>query len=459
MLGLLLCSLSAGSCAPSAHVVLEAESGHLVGVDRATARVGFSGSGYVTGLDGDGDRIHLTFRAERGEYRVLVRYSSPSGQKGIDVTVEGQPLSSMLLRTGERWAEQPIGRVVLAGGPSSLVVRKGWGYFDLDRIELVPVREATAVASVHPRPCDPQASPEARALLKYLASQYGKATLSGQIGEEDESLVARLSGRSSAILAGDLMDYSPSRRERGAQPGKLSERLIRNAQEGRIVSLMWHWNAPIGLDESRWYEGFQADATSFDVGRALANPGGPEHRLLLRDIDAIADELRKFRQAGVPVLWRPLHEADQEGFWWGRGGSEVFRKLWRVLYERLTKHHGLHNLIWVCTLSDPSWYPGDDVVDIVGVDAYPPSPKDLLTGDWDRLLDRFNGRKMLALSEVAGVPDIEAMHRRGVRWSFFISWRGRLGPRYSPEETVRKTYQSQSVVTLDELPLRRARGF
>lgn len=459
MIGTVVAVATLLGCGQGTNLVVEAENGRLFGVLQADRRPGFSGTGYITGLDSENDRIELVFHGPAGEYAVVFRFCSPSGPKGVDASFDGQPLSTMLPRTGEAWAEQSIGRVVMRGRSGTLTVRRGWGYYDLDRVALAPVAKVPSPAAVPAQPCDPEATSKARALLAYLGSVYGKATLTGQIGEGDERSVRRLSGKSSAIVAGDLMDYSPSRRERGAQPGDLSERLIQSARDGSIVSLLWHWNAPSGLDESQWYEGFQARATTFDVRRALTSSASWEHRLLLRDIDAIAAELRKFERARVPVLWRPLHEADQEGFWWGVHGPDAFRKLWRLLYDRLTKHHGLHHLLWVCTLSDPSWYPGDDVVDVVGIDAYPSDPLDLLTGEWDRMRERFDGRKMLALTEVAGVPDIEAMHARGVRWSFFISWRGRLGPSFSPDDVVRRTYRSPLAVTLEKLPARSERGF
>src|SRR5690606_25911046 len=118
-------------------------------------------------------------------------------------------------------------------------------------------------------------------------------------------------------------------------------------------------------------------------------------------------ELQKYEDAGVPVIWRPLHEAqgnEPDGdawFWWGAHGPENFKTLWRVMHERLTEHHGLHNLIWEFTSSAAKsehldWYPGDDVVDIVGLDVYT-EPSSTMNGEWYDVLEFYNGRKMLAL--------------------------------------------------------------
>ena len=76
-------------------------------------------------------------------------------------------------------------------------------------------------------------------------------------------------------------------------------------------------------------------------------PSGSDYQLILRDIDAIAVELQKFENAGVPVIWRPLHEAqgnatDATGngawFWWGAHGPTAFKQLWRLMHDRLTNH-------------------------------------------------------------------------------------------------------------------------
>jgi hypothetical protein len=49
------------------------------------------------------------------------------------------------------------------------------------------------------------------------------------------------------------------------------------------------------------------------------------------------------------------------------------------------------------------------------------------------------------------VPDIERMHRLGVAWAWFCSWSGSYGPAAEPDDKVALVYQSQRVVSLDEL--------
>jgi Glycosyl hydrolase family 26 len=172
----------------------------------------------------------------------------------------------------------------------------------------------------------------------------------------------------------------------------------------------------------------------------------------LRDIDAIAVQLKKVSDAGIPVLWRPLHEASGGWFWWGAQGPGPFKALWRLIYNRLTVYHDLHNLIWVCTNEDPAWYPGDDVVDLLGVDSYPADTSDPLQSDWQTLKAQFDGKKLVTLSEFGGVPDVERMHLFGVWFSYFSPWPGYVES--SPIATLDRIYNSPQVITLDELNAR-----
>jgi mannan endo-1,4-beta-mannosidase len=300
---------------------------------------------------------------------------------------------------------------------------------------------------------DPQATAATRNLMAALVADYGKHTWSGQYYEtNDLAHIYDASHRKPAIIGGDFMEYSPSRVAHGSRPAGLTESMIALSRAGYVITLSWHWNAPTNLVDSRehpWWRGFYTDATTFDVAAALANTNSAEYALILRDIDAIAVQLKKFSDAGVPVLWRPLHEADGAWFWWGAKEAGPFKALWRLLSHRLTDVHQLHNLIWVYSGEKPDWYPGNDVVDIVGIDAYPKKPGDLLSTRWQALNSQFNGVKLVALTEFGGVPDVERMQAAGVWWSYFVSWTATTKP--VPTATVSRIYRSPGVVTLSQL--------
>jgi mannan endo-1,4-beta-mannosidase len=438
--------------ARAANIALEAENGTLTGTTVTTAAAGYSGSGYVTSFDNTGDTVRWTFNATNGLYDLRIRFRSQYGQKGFDATLNGATSSGMFPQSTS-FATYDVGLVELTNGNNTLEIGGGWNYYEIDRADLISTNAPPPPLAVPATLVNSNATFAARMLMQDLVADYGKITWSGQHETNDAGYVKTISGRKPLIISGDLIEYSPTRVQYAGLPANYTERMIAEERAGQVQAMCWHWNAPTNLINTvdyEWWRGFYTYATTFDIAAALANTNATEYAMVLRDMDAIAVQLKKFSTNNIPVLWRPLHESEGGWFWWGAKGPEPFKQLWRLLYQRLTVYHGLHNLIWVLTSEDPAWYPGDDVVDVVGVDAYPTDKSDTLSGKWQTLLARFNGKKLLALTEFGGVPDIEKMQRFGVWWSWFAPWTGTLGPPGMPAPTVIRIYQSPAVFTLDE---------
>lgn len=448
-------SSTRGSGAP-AILRVEAESGRLHGLQIETRRQGYSGTGYVTGFDQDGDRLEVDVRAPAGIYDLLIGYASPDSVKGYALRV-GDERTTGMLQQRPSFGPHDAGLFVLGGGSSRIEIGKGWGYYDIDYVELRPATP-DPVRKPPKTLADGDATPEARSLYAYLVDQFGEKTLVGQQDLSEVEYVRGAIGKEPAIGAFDLMEYSPSRRAHGADPKGLIEKIIAWADRRAIVSLCWHWNAPRDLVDQpgkEWWRGFNSNATSFDVAAALRAPDSDAYRALIGDIDAIAVELRKLETARIPVLWRPLHEAEGGWFWWGAKGPEAFVALYRLLFDRLVHHHGLHNLIWVYSPPDrgteaAQWYPGDDCVDVVGADVYTDASSSM-SGSWRSLLRTYSGRKLVALGETGTLPDPALERRLGIRWSYTTLWSGQF-LRGMPLERLRTVYSDPDVVTRDELP-------
>jgi hypothetical protein len=171
----------------------------------------------------------------------------------------------------------------------------------------------------------------------------------------------------------------------------------------------------------------------------------------------IAGELEFLRDVHVPVLWRPLHEANGRWFWWGMGGSEPFKKLWRMMFENFTAKHHLDNLLWVFSpgaetdLAD--WYPGDAFVDIIGQDHYPMDGNHNPAKDvFDELTQMTRGQKLIALGENGPIPDPALAQRAHADWLFFSTWSGSILFDKTTPEQLREYYQNPYVLTLADLP-------
>ncbi|TVZ39709.1 mannan endo-1,4-beta-mannosidase [Alteromonadaceae bacterium 2753L.S.0a.02] len=419
---------------------------------------------------------------EPGYYSLYVRYAIPAsgyGEKGTVVTVNGVPFEFMIPATGT-WENYRVGVVSFDEGINTVEIGGGWNYYRVDSIAIIPAAPPAKPLAVAPTLVNPEAIAEAQSLMEFLTGNYGEYTLSGQTEfvnynngplelTEFNKVVDATGGDSPAIVAFDFMDFSSSRVACGATPGTLSEDMITEHQNRNVIlSALWHWNAPMHLVDSdcssdvsgeAWWHGFYTSATSFDLAAALADENSPEYEALVTDIDAIAAELQKFEDAGIPILWRPLHEAEGGWFWWGNAGPEALKALWILLFERLTVAHDLDNLIWVYTFaSDLSadWYPGDAYVDIVGYDGYDGNNRDNpFSAQFATLKNRYNGKKLVALTETGTIPDVAAMHDANAWWSFFITWNSdgdQYGPDGAAPADIAASYAFDGVLNLDNLP-------
>lgn len=434
---------------------IEAELGDLTGVTVSSATTGFSGTGYVTDIIDATDKITLTFNATAGLVDMAIGYAAPFGQKNVDFQVNDDGGSTML--TSAMFASTGAGRYLLKEGLNTVTIYRGWGYFNVDYIQFTPT-----TASLPAKPpktlVDASATQSTKGLFAYIIDQYGSKTISGQ--QDEVEYVLEKTGKEPALGSFDLIDYSPSRVSRGSMPIRTSEQIIAWAKknEGRgIISLMWHWNAPTDLidqaPDKLWWRGFYTDATTFDIAAVLADKTGPKYGLLLSDIDAIAVQLKKFQAADVPVLWRPLHEASGGWFWWGAKGAGPLKELWQIMYERLTNYHQLHNLIWVYTSTDTflaDWYPGDQYVDIVGMDIYANATSNL-SSNWTSTQAALNGRKLVTLSETGNPPNMAKVRGFATWWSWFSTWTGDY-IRNQPVDALTALFNDPDVITRDELP-------
>lgn len=475
VLAVLLCAASPAVGQPYYRYEAEdaALNGTLGGTYVSTSASGYSGTGYVTGFDGSSggeDYFELNVDVPDGAYEMWVGYRAPSGAKGYNLQVDGEYGSGMFDQSST-FAEDRAGVFSVSSGTNTLGIYQYWGYYDIDYLEFRPFTPPTP-SPVPALLSDPQADRHTQLLMNYMTSLYGNKTLSGQQGEVGENdpfptqdYLNASGGVVPAMRGSDFIFYSPSFVEHQDRRNGETARIIDWAQQtGGIVTMMWHWNAPANITGT-WYQAFYTSNTEFDLPGALADPGGDDYQLLLRDIDTIADELQEFEDAGVPVVWRPLHEAQGGWFWWGAHGPEAFKDLWSLMHDRLTNVHGLHNLIWEFTWTegqgdDPlDWYPGDDVVDTIGLDVYT-HPSSSMSGQWYDILEHFDGEKMVALSESGSLPHADLMDALNIEWSYFSPWtwdfiQGKYDEAGYSEAELEAALQDllgdEDVITLDEL--------
>ena len=278
----------------AATIKLEAESATLNGVTVVTNRTGFSGTGFVEGFDNSIDKnVTFTFPATAGIYDLTIRFITPSGEKGYVLLVNGQRSEGMFPATTS-FASANAGKFLLTEGQNAIRIGGGWGWYGIDYISLAP---ATVQLPAKPpkQLVNAAATPSTKNLFSYMVDLYGTKVLSAQQEYNDRqeiNFVRQHSGKDPAIGAYDLVEYSPSRLQHGANPNQHSEAAIAWAKKGQgrgIISLMWHWNAPTDLinqaPDKHWWSGFYTRATTFDLAAALADKNSERYSLLLRDIN------------------------------------------------------------------------------------------------------------------------------------------------------------------------------
>ena len=225
---------------------------------------------------------------------------------------------------------------------------------------------------------------------------------------------------------------------------------------GGIVTLSWHPTNPA------------TGGTTWDVSSkeavACVLKGGSKHEMFMEWLRRAADFVESL---GVPVIFRPWHENVCSWFWWGGElcSPEEYRSLYRMTYDYFTKERGLEDILWCYSPNGDAGakaymetYPGDDIVDILGIDTYANAPVD---GDWEKAgtaymqeiktnltylteLGASHG-KLIALTETGleGIPDPHWWTERmlpaieGFPIVYVLTWRNawdRPGHFYGPWE-------------------------
>jgi mannan endo-1,4-beta-mannosidase len=364
---------------------------------------------------------------------------------------------------------------------------RGWAFEDgkycIARSFCPANRTSVPTVSGRVAPVDANATAKTRALFGYLRSISGKLIIAGQqdlTWHDAIDMAERVrndTGKYPALMGYDFMNYGS-----GSGDGlRQTEEAIAWSTRGGLVTFAWHWRTPTLHDTAAGKLGqFYTHQTSFTipVTNGALNTSSAAYARINESIDLIAAELRKLSDAGVPVLWRPLHEAsgnNGEGwFWWGRARNDAVPQayanilLWRHLYDRLVRVHGLHNLIWVWNGQDPAWYPGDDTVDVISWDIYDNSDNKTFLSQIGtyRLCQMMSPeQKLVALSENSFIPDPDRIAQDGARWGWFMTWSDGMagagvtdstnfwsGEYYNTNAHKWKVYNHASVITLDKLP-------
>lgn len=166
---------------------------------------------------------------------------------------------------------------------------------------------------------------------------------------------------------------------------KIRSHIIAAYNRGAVNTISWHCNNPIT-------DGGYNSTSPHPIQQIL--PGGTHHTKFLSWLDRTAEFLLSLKAEDntlIPIIFRPWHEhtdrGQGSGFWWsvGNNSNDSYKLLWQMTFNYLTETKGVHNLIWAYSpdLHHLCWnetgidkyvymnaWPGDNYVDIMGLDAY-----------------------------------------------------------------------------------------
>ena len=252
---------------------------------------------------------------------------------------------------------------------------------------------------------------------------------------------------------------------------------------GGIAAACWHIKVPIDFENYTIGERLSAKLCTFKIDSNFQTDkciieGSKEKTYWDLQIEYLATQLKKLQNENIPLIFRPLHEAEGNGgingegawFWWGKSGAETYVKIWKYLYNKLTQEYELHNLIWeqnlyIHTSDSIKWYSGKDYVDIIGYDKYnvknnrhdgKTSGPNLSaeTNIFYNLFKFGENKKMVALAENDSIPGVNDLITKKAGWLYFSPWYGDylFDENINTKSDIKEIYTNDYCVTLEDLP-------
>lgn len=451
----------------------------------------------------DTGTIELKFNTEKdGIYNLMIYCGGIGGAKQQNLKIDGVSQGALGIPESKGFEAVKVSSVKLNKGEHTMVIEKSWGWSNFDYMEVAEAVLAPVTAS-QTTPVDPDATSETKSLMAYLADVYGSHIISGQqeiykYGPHDMEYefeyLNDLTGHYPAIRGFDFLNCANILY--GSEDGTVERMIDWVKNKNGIATASWHVVVPKHMDgykvgdpvsyENSTYSVKNQDgseATDFVTSNILKE-GTVEREYYLTALGALAEQIQKLQDAGVPLILRPLHEAEGGGgengswFWWGKEGSKVYKELWKLTYKTLTEDYNLHNIIWEWNSynfdTSADWYPGDEYVDIIGYDKYNCTVY-LEENNWQPslvhndsaigstfygIMEKYNSAKMIAMAENDSFSTVENLTSEKAGWLYFCTWYDGgsdsinflSSPIFNTKEDTINMYQSDYCITLDELP-------
>lgn len=235
---------------------------------------------------------------------------------------------------------------------------------------------------------DKNATKETKALYQNLMQMQNKgnvifgqqdATVYGRkwVGDSNRSDSKDVSGDHPGLIGLDFLGLETTDKNSfNAKRNELLQATKDTYSRGGIVTFCWHMANPVNGGSFYW-----KDNPKVAVAEIL--PNGKfhhEYKRYLKVIASFVNDCRGEKAELIPIIFRPFHEYDGDWFWWGDGHrtKDEFISLWKYTVTYLRDELRVRNFLYAfspdCKFTTKEeyleYYPGDNYVDIMGMDNY-----------------------------------------------------------------------------------------
>ena len=238
---------------------------------------------------------------------------------------------------------------------------------------------------------DKNASTETVALF-YNLRNLGKTKII--IGQQDafnsfyqnsgSSDIKKTTGNDPSILGSDFMFITDKDNPNNNWYVQQENKIIQDTKDayakGMINTFCWHLREP--YNEKSFYSADMTSEQRTDAFKSLL-PGGKFNDWYKKKLDKVASVVSNLKDTNgkqIPIIFRPFHEFDGNWFWWGANycTAEEYISVYRFTVNYLRDTKNVHNILFAFSPDNSyttpssylSRYPGDDYVDVLGMDNY-----------------------------------------------------------------------------------------
>ena len=238
---------------------------------------------------------------------------------------------------------------------------------------------------------DKNASTETVALFYNLRNLGKSKTLIGQqdafnsfYQNSGSSDIKKTTGNDPSILGSDFMFITDKDNPNNNWYVQQENKIIQDTKDayakGMINTFCWHLREP--YNEKSFYSADMTSEQRTDAFKSLL-PGGKFndwYKKKLEKVASVVSNLKDTNGKQIPIIFRPFHEFDGNWFWWGANycTAEEYISVYRFTVNYLRDTKNVHNILfafspdnsYTTSSSYLSRYPGDDYVDVLGMDNY-----------------------------------------------------------------------------------------